>query len=281
VDADLEAEIKRKPGRIAPKLIQVQLTGTTTWRSYCSRPGVTSCGAYDALPTSQQPPGDTVNFSPQVPYAGVGATAYAFPLQGFDSFTKGFGLEGNYARGYSLTSVEVQTGGGTGPSKQVVSIDEAYEFMALYRYFFDFGGDRKDPLLAYVGGRVGYMVHTFEVDPTAQVPLPGSHRHFPALGVEGCLPVLKYLKVEAAVLYFIAPNAGPDEVVGYGQSVSSSGFGIQAGLTGDIWGPIGYVLRFNLQSYHDQFTGAGNKWQNGGAAQETYSGLYWGATAQF
>jgi hypothetical protein len=279
-DTDLEAELHRKPGRVAPKLVTVQLTGTTTWRSYCSRPGpgVTSCAQYDSLTT--KPPGDKVDFSPQVPYAGVGVTGEGFPLQMFDNPAKGLGLAASYARGFSLTNVSVQGSGSTTGTQQVISIDESYFVMALFRYFFSYG-DPKNPLIGYVGARGGLVGRTFDVDPTAHVPLPGSHRRFPAIGLDGCVPVAKLLRIEAKALYFINPAPGVDEVAGYGQSGSGSGFGVEAGASGDIWGPFGYTIRFQYQSYKDTFTGAGNKWQFGGIAEEAYSGLYWGAYAQF
>jgi hypothetical protein len=152
--------------------------------------------------------------------------------------------------------------------------------MLLARYFFAFG-DKKSPLLGYAGLRFGWMSRQFEVDPTADVPLPGSHRQYPAFGVDGALPLVKLVKIEAQALYFINPMPGPDEIVGYGSSATGSGFGFSAGLSGDVWGPFGYVLRFTYSSYQDEFSGAGNKWTNGGTAQETYAGLYWGAYAQF
>jgi hypothetical protein len=279
-DTDLEAELHRKPGRIAPKLVTVQLTGTTTWRSYCSRPGpgVTSCAQYDALTT--KPPGDKVDFSPQVPYAGVGVTGEGFPLQSFDNAAKGLGLAASYARGFSLTNVSVQSSGSTSGTKSVISIDEAYFVMGMFRYFFSYG-DKKDPLIGYVGLRGGLVGRTFDVDPTANVPLPGSHRRFPAIGLDGCVPIAKLIRIEVKGLYFINPAPGIDEIAGYGQTGSGQGWGLEAGVAGDIWGPFGYVLRFNYQNYHDTFTGAGNKWQFGGIAEEAYSGLYWGAFAQF
>jgi hypothetical protein len=280
-DTDLEAEFRRRPPRVAPKLVLVQLTGTTTWRSYCARPGpgVTSCAQYDAL--TNKPPGDTVDFSPQVPYAGVGVTGEGFPLQGFDNLLKGLGVGGSYSRGYSLTNVQVQSTGGSSPtSKQVVSTDESYYAMGLYRYYFSYG-EKKDPLVGYAGIRGGLVGRTFNVDPTAEVPLPGSHRQFGAIGVDALIPIIKLLKVDARALYYINPAPGPDEVVGYGQSATGQGFEVDGGVSGDIWGPFGYVLRFTYQQYHDTFVGQGNKWSNGGVAQETYSGLYWGASAQF
>jgi hypothetical protein len=279
-DADLEAEIRHKPRRVGPKLIEVQATGTTTWRSYCSRPGVTSCGAYDNLAPSARPPGTTVDFSPAVPYPGVGVTALAFPLQGMSGLIRGAGVEGSFSRGFSVTNVGASSTTGDA-SQSVQSTDDSYEAMALFHYFFDLGGDRQQPLMAHIGVRAGLEGRTFEVDPTAKVPLPGTHRRFPAVGLDGSFAFFRFLRADATVLYFISPTAGADELVGYGTSVTSTGWGLQAGLSGDIWGPVGYVVRLNYQSFQDQFIGKGNVWSTGGAAEESYAGLYWGVTATF
>jgi hypothetical protein len=53
------------------------------------------------------------------------------------------------------------------------------------------------------------------------------------------------------------------------------------GAGGDLWGPLGYVVRFRLSKYSDRFVGQGSKWLEGGVAGETYVGLYWGASARF
>ncbi|HXN40348.1 MAG TPA: hypothetical protein VN918_01075, partial [Myxococcaceae bacterium] len=37
------ATLRAKALRVAPKVVNAQITGTTTWRSYCSRPGFSSC----------------------------------------------------------------------------------------------------------------------------------------------------------------------------------------------------------------------------------------------
>lgn len=281
-DEDLEREAARRSAasRVGPKLITVSVGGTTTWRAYCSRPGVQSCREYDERPQEERPAGDTVDFSPQVPYAGFGVGLEFFPLASLDNPLNGLGISGAFNRGFSLTNVRVQTPSGDQPERKVVSIDDAWHAFGHYRYYFGFG-DKSEPLVGYVGVRGGIAARTFEVDPSAQVPLPGSHRRFPAVGLEASVPLAKLVRIEAAGLYFINPAAGAEELAGYGTEVKSSGFGAEAGIAGTIWGPVGYTLKFRLFSYRDEFTGAGGKWPEGGAAEETYSGLFWGATAAF
>ena len=60
----------------------------------------------------------------------------------------------------------------------------------------------------------------------------------------------------------------------------------EVGIAGDFWGPLGYSLKLRYTRYTDQFFGRGQKWpcddnQCGGAAEETYTALYWGVTASF
>ena len=92
---------------------------------------------------------------------------------------------------------------------------------------------------------------------------------------------MKLLRIEAGGLYFIAPTAGPDELVGYGQSVTSNGWQAEGGIAGDVWGPLGYRIRVQYERYTDHFSGKGNLWPNGGVAEETYTTIFWGLTASF
>lgn len=280
-DEDLDAEgRKKKRAAVGPKLVTVALGGTTTWRAYCSRPGVQSCAEYDARPEGERPAGDTVDFSPQVPYAGFGVSLDFFPLASFDNPANGIGASVAFSRGFSLTNVRVQTPGGEQPEQQVISIDDSWHAFGVYRYYFGYG-DPKTPLIGYVGIRGGVAARTFEVDPTARVPLPGSHRRYPAFGLELSIPIVRIFRVEGGGLYFLNPKAGPDEIAGYGSDARGSGFMAEAGIGGEIWGPVGYTVKLRLNSYKDIFTGQGNKWANGGVAEETYTGLFWGITAGF
>ncbi|MGA9521576.1 MAG: hypothetical protein WBV82_08940 [Myxococcaceae bacterium] len=282
VEEEFELDRRRNRGPlVGPKLLTLHLGGTSTWRSYCSRPGVAACADYDALDRSARPAGDTVNFSPDIPYAGFGVALDFFPLRSMDNFTKGLGLSGGFSRGFSLTNVTIEAPDGTkAPSREVVSVDDAWHVLVNYRFYFGLG--TSEPLSAYVGVRGGVAARSFVVDPNAAVPLPGSLRRFPTFGLDVSIPLMtKFIRIEAAGTYFLDPGPGPDEVAGFGTEASGQGFGVEAGVAGDIWGPIGYELRFRSMLFKDSFTGAGNKWANGGAAEEAYTGVNWGLTASF
>ena len=291
-DQDLENE-GRKAKVKAFKIVRVWLAGTTTWRSYCSRPGVLNCKDYDTR--EPKPSGDTVDFSPQVPYAGFMLHAEVFPLVIFtdNKYAAGLMLQGSFSLGFSLTKVRVTSPSGETPEKDVVSTDRGWSAQLGYHFPFVFGSD-SNPLVAYLGPRIGVASRVFEIDAKAQVPLPGSYRVFPQFGIDGAIPLgSKYARLEAGFTYFLNPKPGPDEIVGYGNledpsgGGKGSGFSFEAGLGGEVWGPIGYTLKFRYTRFVDQFFGQGKKWtkcddtQCGGAAEEVYSGLFWGITASF
>lgn len=288
-DEDLEGEARRrkKGAHVGPKLVRVTLGLTTTWRAYCSRPGVKSCAEFDAIPEEERPAvADTVDFSPQAPYLGFGLGLEFFPLASFDNPANGLGLSASFNRGFSRVNVRVTQGDVEQPPQTIISIDDEWHVFAHYRFYFGYGAQR-DPLVAYVGAKGGVAARTFEIDPNAQVPLPGSHRRYPAVGAEASVPIVKFFRIEAAGLYLPtlspewSPGAGPDEQVAYGTANTPSGWMVEAGIAGDVWGPIGYSAKFRLLSFKDQFTGQGNKWNNGGVAEETYTGLFFGASAAF
>lgn len=293
-DSDLDNEGKRP--KVRPfKIVRVWLAGTTTWRSYCSRPGVLNCKDYDTR--DPKPSGDTVDFSPQVPYAGFMLDAQVFPLVAFtdNKYASGLMLQGSFSLGFSLTKVRVTSPSGETPEKDVVSTDRGWSAEVGYHFPIVFGSD-SNPLVAYIGPRVGVASRVFEIDAKAMVPLPGSYRVFPQFGLDAAAPLgSKYARLEIGFTYFINPKPGPDEIVGYGNLEDPSGggraaadsFSFEGGLGGELWGPIGYTLRFRYIRFHDQFFGQGKKWtkcddtQCGGAAEESYSGLFWGITASF
>jgi len=291
-DADLDNEGKKAKVK-AFKMVRVWLAGTTTWRSYCSRPGVLSCKDYDTR--MPQPTGDTVDFSPQVPYAGFLLHLEIFPLAIFsdNKFASGLMLQGSFSLGFSLTKVRVTSPTGETPDKDVVSTDRGWHAQIGYHFPFVFGSD-SNPLVAYIGPVFGVASRVFEIDAQAMVPLPGTLRIYPQFGAEAGVPLgSKYARLEVAGSLFINPKPGPDEIVGYGNLDDPSGggtgmgFQFEAGLGGEVWGPIGYTIKFRHTRYTDKFFGQGKKWtkcddtQCGGAAEETYSGLFWGITASF
>ncbi len=274
-------ESRRKLPRPGPKIFSAQVTGTTTWRTYCSRPGVAGCSQYNSLDPAQRPPGDTVDFKAEVPYVGFSLSVEVFPFAKADSFLRGFGLLGNYDRGFSQTNVRVQTSASPDVTqRQVYSSDQGISALASYRYFFAVDA-KAEPLVGYGGLRAGFMARTFDVDQNAAAPLPGSHRRYATIGVEALYPVKKFLKFGASGNYFIGPKPSTSEINDYGSKSNSHGWGLEMGASGDVTGPLGYTLQFKLSKYTDQFSGVGSKWLSGGIAEETYLSLYWGATAHF
>ena len=136
------------------------------------------------------------------------------------------------------------------------------------------------------------MGRAFDVDESAASPLAGTHRVYPVVGLEVSVPLARAVRIEGAGHVFINPKPGQWiedesdldlEVRDLGESVSSTGWSAELGLAGDIWGPLGYSVRFKLMHYKDTFSGQGVRtgWEQGGVAEETYSGLQWGLTASW
>lgn len=300
-DQDLEQEGRKIRRPIGPKGFSLWLAGTTTWRYYCARPGVSSCGEYDKLVEDKMPtpPGDIVDFKPQVPYAGFHVEAELFPISWVThNALQGIGVVGAFALGFSLTRVTVQSPAGSSMPKEVVSTDRAWAAALAYRYYFSFDADAKSPAVGYAGLYVGAAGRIFEIDAKAMVPLPGTNRVYPVIGLEVAIPIIKYFGVEASGAFFIAPKPGPDEIAGYGDPMvnggaSATGFQLEGGIAGTIWGPVGYRLQVKYTPYTDHYFGRGNKWtykypdgteytgKFEGAAFESYVTFTWGITASF
>jgi hypothetical protein len=277
-DPDLAVEEIKRP-RIGPRLVTFRLGAVSTWRSYCSRPGVTACKDYDSLPEDQKFK-DTVDLSSKLPYFGFGGSAELFPFASFNNLAKGLGLAVGYSRGFSLT--EVTSNNPAEPAKEVIASDEAYFAQLLARYYFGVGPDR-EPLSGFAGVRFGVDARNFDVDLAANTPLPGSHRRYLMFGADAGYPFLKWLRLEVGGSFYLNPAAGAEEVAGYGQSVSGFGFALEGGFGGEITGPFGYTARFRMSQYKDTFSGAGSKWTqtDKGVAQEAYTSIVITANAQF
>jgi hypothetical protein len=233
------------------------------------------------LPDTQRPPGDTADFSPQVPYLGFEISAEAFPLKLYtDGFLQGLGIGGSLQMGFSSTNVRVETPTGTLPDRKVIGVDLPWSLMAIYRYTFSRDAV-PEPLTGFLALNAGYGAHNFDLDNKSPTRLPGSHRKFGFVGIEASYPLFRWLSAEGAAYYLINAKPGPDELAGYGSS-ASTGFAWQAelGAAGHLWGPFGYSLRARMSSFTDTFVGQGTLWPSGGTAQETYVSAVWGLTAQ-
>ncbi len=172
--ADPGSEPTAAPEKAHPPIVRLFLGGTTTWRKYCARPGVTGCQEFDARPEEDQL-GDTVDFDTSVPYLGVGLEVELLPLARSESLVRGLGLVVGLQRGYSETSVQITSPSGETPSREVVATDTTLSALAMYRYYFGRGGG-ETPLLGYAGLRGGVIGRAFDVDESSASPLAGSVR---------------------------------------------------------------------------------------------------------
>ncbi len=294
-DADLDVENVQKKTHVGPPIFRAWVAGTTTWRAQCLRPGpptMTSCKAYDSL--TPKPLGIQIDFTASVPYLGVMANAELFPLANFDNrVLQGFGVIGNVGYGASVTKIVEASDQGTSPEKRINSTDIMWTAQLAWRFHFASGLGSPQPT-GYVGVRGGVQGRSFNIDPNAGVSLPSSQRYlFGAIGADVSVPIIKYLRVEGGFSYFVSPKVGPDQISGYGNAndstggVVSTGFGFEAGLGGELWGPLGYQVRAKYNSFHDQYFGGGRKWticnetQCGGVAEESYTSILWGVTGSF
>jgi hypothetical protein len=284
---ELEA---RDPNR-HPPMIRLFLGGTTTFRDYCARPGVGACGEFDSRPESEQV-GDTIDFKSSLPYLGLVGQLELLPLARMQSPLRGLGLVAGYHRGYSETRVKVTTPTGETPTRTVVATDSTLKALLLYRYYFNMGTDSR-PRLGYAGVRGGLLGREFNVDAKARAPLTGSHRLHPATGLEFSLALRNWLRIEGGGQFFIGPKAGTSltadqgalelEVRDLGAEVSSSGWSGELGLSGSVWGPLGYSVRGRYTTVKDTFTGRGARsgWEQGGIAEEQHIDIVWGLTASY
>lgn len=259
-----------------PRLVTGFLTGSTTWRGYCARPGVNSCNAYDAMDGGTRPIGETVTFTSQLPYAGYALGLEVFPLAHADGGWRNVGVFGRFGQAWSSSSVRVQTTGTSTEPRTIVSADYAWQAELGYRHHFLFGANRQ---VGYLGGRLGLRGHDFV--PEAGTLFGASRRRFPTLGVEGALPLLRRVRAEAGASFFLNPRPGDDELERYGSRVSAVGFAAFLGASGDVCGPLGYFARLQYEGYSDSFTGAGALWSGGGVSQELYVTLSWGLSATY
>jgi hypothetical protein len=307
-DADLDTQISKKDTGISgPPLLRGTLGVVGTWRYQCLRPGSTSCRAYDIA--SVKPQGISIDFSAPSPYWGFGVGFEIYPLHAFtrepaQRFFNGLGILANLNFGISQINLKEETPQGSGPTTKISSTDVSYSIQLVYRVHFAMGvgsqsGSCGSGCVGYVGVGLGTQARSFSIDSTT-TSLPSSQRVAPTgfgfLSVrlfDVSLPIVAPFRIEGGLRLFVSPKPSDTQITGYGSlkdptgGVVSSGFGFEVGVAGEIWGPLGYVARFNYMSFNDQFKGQGDKWtvcddtQCGGVSEEIYSQFLIGLTAKY
>ncbi len=281
----------------APPILRGWLAGTTTWRSQCLRPGVSRCRDYDPA-TNQQL---IIDFSPTVPYLGLAVNLEVFPLAGLTQapahrFLNGLGLAGSFRFGHSITRIVEETAQGNGPVKDVDSNEVGWSAELVYRVHFQMGYGAPQPV-GYVGLRGGIQATTFNIDPTAATTLPSSRRletltvGFPVFGLDASIPLARFFGVDVSGSVFINPRPAADVVIRFGNpddptgGVTSTGFSLEGGFSGQLIGPLGWVLHARFTSFVDHFHGQGQKWACTGTCtgvgEETSTQIIWGLRGQY
>lgn len=314
-DVDLDQpNRRRKAARIPVRMFRLWVAGTTTWRSQCLRPGVSSCKEYELL--QNRPAGISIDITPAASYAGVTGVADVFPFARFDSrIAQGFGVLLGFAYGRSQTSVMESGSQGNGPKTTIVSDDWSLAAQLAWRFHFQMGWPSVDPSTAqrtppshwldpqqpvgWLGLRGGLMSRRFLIDPKAETVLPSSDRvfptglGFPVIGLDASLPLLHFVRLELSGTYFFNPRPAAEQIVGYGNlsdpsgGATTTGLGLEIGVAGDIISPLGYSIRYRYMTFTDRYFGQGQKWttcnetQCHGVGEETFSAIIWGLTASF
>ncbi|HZN94722.1 MAG TPA: hypothetical protein VFB81_18535 [Myxococcales bacterium] len=260
-----------------PDLVRFALSGHTIWRNYCARPAVRTCRQWALI--EPRPVGETQDFISDIPYSGVLAELQLFPLSSVQNqWVNGIGLGGSYGAGFSMTRVRVSTPTSTTEERTVLSTDISFSAHAMYRVYFALPGPR---FWCFAGARGGVQGRLFSVDPDAVVPVAGSHRAYGFAGVDLGIRFTPLWNVEGSVWYLHDPHAGQEDLVPFGTTVSGRGIGAELGVHGDVWGPVGYAVRGRFAGYGDVFRGPGLRWVDGGAAEELYLSVTWGAFVRY
>jgi hypothetical protein len=296
-DEDLEdPSFKKKKVAQRPPFFRAYVGPMFTWRSQCLRPGVTACSEYEVAP-EPKPQGVTVDYGSGAPYPGFVATVELFPLAFVNSrVAQGFGVLGGLQYGSSRTLVREASPQGSGPTREVISTDFSWSAQLAWRFHFQMGyaAPKEQQPFGWVGLRGGITSRVFEIDPTAQVPLPSSQRYVhPLLGLDVSVPISKFFRIEAGGSFFVSPKTSAEQIVGYGNledptgGVVSTGFGLEGGVAGEIWGPLGWQARVRFARYVDRYSGRGQKWttctdtQCWGVGEESFTSLQVSLVAQF
>ncbi|WP_224360451.1 hypothetical protein [Hyalangium versicolor] len=267
--------VKAPAPTMGPRWVSVRLGGATTWRSYCAAPGIASCGQLESQPEEARP-GNYLLFGTPSPYSGLSARLDVFPLVLLgDTALKGLGVTAELSRRWPQVRVQ---GGGLGGTASAA--DMYWSLFGTYRLYFPLSFTAT-PIPAFVGLRGGLISHSFVVAEEYQALFPNTSRTHASLGLDVSVTLARLARVEAGLLYFIRPQPGHEQKDRYGPEVSSSGFGLEVGVGGDLSGPLDYSVRYRFQKYADTFSGAGTDWTEGGISQESYSGLTWTVGASF
>ncbi|MBF5044085.1 hypothetical protein FGE12_16925 [Aggregicoccus sp. 17bor-14] len=276
------------PAPVHGPRVRVRLGGTSNWRSYCARPGVGRCADFD----SRQDPalaGTSVDQAASV-YLGFALEAEVLPFAEKLSWVNGLGASLEYAHAFNRLGINRTSGSASTPTESITAQDLTLALAALYRYPFTLW-DRGLGLPGYVGVRAGAQSRSFALSGEEHLEF-NTHRLFPAVGLETLVPLARRAQLEAGAQYFFSPGTGRGlgsaeqrtlETRSFGDSVSSSGWSARLGLSGEVWGPFGYVARVQLTRFRDHYSGAGTLagWDEGGVAEETVTSAYWAVTLRY
>jgi hypothetical protein len=267
--------VKAPAPMMGPRWVSVRLGGATTFRSYCAAPGIASCGQLESQPEEDRP-GNSLLFGTPSPYSGFSAELEVFPLARLgDTALKGLGVTAELSRRWPQVRVK-----GGGPGGTASAADMYGSLFGTYRLYFPLSF-MATPLPAFVGLRAGGISHSFEMAEEYQALFPKTSRTHASVGADVSVTLARLARVEAGFLYFIRPQPGHEQKDRYGPEVSSSGFGFVVGVSGELFGPLDYSVRYRFQKYTDTFSGVGTDWTEGGISQESYSGLTWTVGTSF
>ena len=273
--AENMAPVKTAAPMVGPRWISMRLGGATTFRSYCAAPGITSCGQLESQPEVERPERSLLFGTPS-PYSGFSAGLDVFPLALLgDTALEGLGVTAELS--HRWTQVRIQGGG---PGGTASAVDMYWSLFGTYRLYFPLSFTAT-PLPAFVGLRAGGISHAFTVAEEYQALFPKTGRTHASVGLDVSVTLARLARLDAGFLYFIRPQPGREQTDRYGPEVSSSGFGLEAGVGGELVGPLEYSVRYRFQKYADTYSGAGTEWTGGGLSQERYSGLNWTLGASF